>query len=203
MTTALAPAPTHPFGLPPGSVRGLMSLLICGFFWIVLLLPGTDKPITPPLGHFFLLALVLLAFSSSATAKTDDGSPTLPWLLRVLFVGGSIAVAALILIQFPDRLPGRITPDPEEVRQWWGPFMGCTFGGFAAGLFLRFVLGRENYVFLTIRSWLSVLGLVMLTIEIGLFVLFVTATVQASSDFLQIWDAVELVIVAAYFGTRA
>ena len=54
----------YPFGLPPGSVRGMISLIICMFFWIVILWPQTGI-VNPLLGHFFLLALVLLAFASS------------------------------------------------------------------------------------------------------------------------------------------
>jgi hypothetical protein len=196
--------PKTPFGLPPGSVRGLMSLLICGFFWIVLLLPaaGPDgPPVKPPLGHFFLLTLVFLAFSSSAAARGDDGRPhTLPWLLRLLFVGGSAAVAGFVAVQHPDRFPDRITPAADEVAQWWGPFIGCVAGGFAVGLALRFVLG-DSHVFRTLRSWLGVVALVMLAFEIGLFVLFLTS--QSSRDFLQLWEAVELAVVAAYFGMRA
>ena len=34
-----SPAVQHPYGLPMGTVRGFMSLLICSFFWIFLLLP--------------------------------------------------------------------------------------------------------------------------------------------------------------------
>ena len=56
------PTVYQPFGLPIGSVRGFLSLLICSFFWIVLLQP---EPIAPPLGHFFLLTLVFLAFASN------------------------------------------------------------------------------------------------------------------------------------------
>ena len=53
----------HPYGLPMGTVRGFMSLLICSFFWIFLVLPeGAKGPPTAPLGHFFLLTLVFLSF---------------------------------------------------------------------------------------------------------------------------------------------
>ena len=52
----------HPFGLPLGSVRGFMSLMICAFFWIVLLWPEPFL-VRPLLAHYFMLALVLLVFS--------------------------------------------------------------------------------------------------------------------------------------------
>lgn len=193
--------PRHPFGLPMGSVRGFMSLLICGFFWLVLLWPG-EQIVKPLLGHFFLLALVLMAFASSPSPRTvDDSSPFLPWLLRVLFVGGSVAVVLFCLFQYPDRLQSRLTPDPEEFKHWWGPFLATMSVGFAAGLFVRFVLGREHPLFQTFRAWLSVVALVMLVLEIGLFVMF-TASENRQADFLRYWQAVELAFVSAYFGTR-
>jgi hypothetical protein len=193
--------PRHPFGLPMGSVRGFMSLLICGFFWLVLLWPG-DTPVRPLLGHFFLLALVLMAFASSPTRAGDGGSPFLPWLLRVLFVGGSVAVVLFCMFQYPERLQTRLTPDPAEFRDWWGPYLATMAIGFSAGLFIRFVLGREHPLFQTFRAWLSVVGMVMLVLEIGLFVMFTTAE-NKPVDFLRYWQAVELAFVSAYFGTRA
>jgi hypothetical protein len=194
--------PRHPFGLPLGSVRGFMSLLICGFFWLVLLWPG-DAVVKPLLGHFFLLALVLMAFASSPTAAAEgESSPFLPWLLRVLFVGGSVAVVLFCLFQYPERLQSRLTPDPDEFRLWWGPFLATMAIGFSAGLFVRFVLGREHPLFQTFRAWLSVVGLVMLVLEIGLFVMFTTSE-NKQADFLRYWQAVELAFVSAYFGTRA
>ncbi len=194
--------PRHPFGLPLGSVRGFMSLLICGFFWLVLLWPG-DAVVKPLLGHFFLLALVLMAFASSPTAAAEgESSPFLPWLLRVLFVGGSVAVVLFCLFQYPERLQSRLTPDPDEFRLWWGPFLATLAIGFSAGLFVRFVLGREHPLFQTFRAWLSVVGLVMLVLEIGLFVMFTTSE-NKQADFLRYWQAVELAFVSAYFGTRA
>jgi hypothetical protein len=193
--------PRNPFGLPLGSVRAMMSLAIGAFFWLALLYPGPPDAFRPPLGHFFLLALVLMAFSPSTRHAAESESHVLPWVLRLLFVGGSVAVVAFVATQFPERLTVRLKPEPEEFQRWWVPLLACTAGGFTVGLLLRGLLGRERQVFRTLRSWLSVVGVVMLTLEIG-FVL-INATTQAPADFLQWWDAVELCVVAAYFGTRA
>lgn len=194
--------PTNPFGLPLGSVRGLMSLLICGFFWIVLLWPD-EMGVRPLLGHFFMLALVLMAFASAPAAYKDgETSRLIPWVLRFLFVGGSIAVVLFCMFQHPDRLQTRLTPNVEEFKNWWGPFLATTFGGFAGGLFLRFILGRSNPIFQTIRAWLSVVALMMMVTEIGLFVMFTTAE-NKPDEFMRYWQAIELALVSAYFGTRA
>lgn len=194
--------PRHPFGLPLGSVRGFMSLAICAFFWVVLLFPGDADAIRPPLGHFFLLGLVMMAFASTPQVALDESAGNiLPWTLRLLFVGGSVAVLAYVAVQHPDRLRVRLTPEEAEFKTWWLTLLACTAGGFAVGLVARFAFGRSSPVFRTLRSWLSVVGLVMLTLEVG-FVL-INATSQAPKDFLQYWDAVELCVVAAYFGTRA
>lgn len=193
--------PRNPFGLPLGSVRAMMSLAIGAFFWLALLYPGNPDAFRPPLGHFFLLALVLMAFSPSTRHAAELESHILPWVLRLLFVGGSIAVVAFVATQFPERLSVRLKPEPEEFQRWWLPLLGCTAGGFTVGLVLRTLLGRERPLFRTLRSWLSVIGAVMLGVEVG-FVL-ISATMQNQNEFLQWWDAIELAVIAAYFGMRA
>jgi hypothetical protein len=206
-TTSLPPLKTsdvrHPFGLPLGSVRGLMSILICAFFWILLLLPN-ESPAKAVLAHFFLLGLVLMAFSSSPSIADRDVSPFLPWLLRAIFVGGSIAVVAYVLLVKNNigLLQTRMTPDPQEVKDWWIIFFGTLCGGFSFGLFIRFILGRANHIFQAIRAWFSVAGLIMLALEIAIFFAMANGPGKID-DFLHYWQCVELAVVAAYFGTRA
>ena len=192
----------HPFGLPLGSVRGLMSILICAFFWILLLLP-MESPAKAVLAHFFLLGLVLLAFASSPSIADRDVSPFLPWLLRLIFVGGSIAaVAFVVFTRDLDLLQRRLTPDPDEVRMWWIPFLTTLTGGFSFGLLLRFLLGRENHIFQSLRAWFSVAGLILLVCELGIF--FIMASGAGKVDeFLHYCQCVTIVIVSAYLGTRA
>jgi hypothetical protein len=190
--------PRHPFGLPLGTIRALLSLLICGFVWMVLLWPGDQKL---PLSHFFLMALVLLAFSTSPSIRTTGESTFMPWLLRVLFVGGSVGVVLYSLVRDADSLR-KLTPTTDEFAAWWGPYLAVLAGGFAVGLFLRFVLGRENMVFQTLRAWLSVIGLVMMLLEFVLFLAFASVERRPEAS-LHVYQAVQLAVVSAYFGTRA
>jgi hypothetical protein len=194
----------QPFGLPTGSVRGILSLLICGFFWVTMLLPppAGEEVVRPLLAHFFLLGLVLMAFANHPTVTDRNTAPFLPWVLRLAFVGGSIGVVVYAAVTDPARLQQRLTPNPDEVKLWWIPFLACMAGGFAFGLLLRFVLGRGSLVFRSIRAWLSVVGMVMLAVELVLVLGVLQATGDAA-DFLRYWQCVEVVLVAAYFGTRA
>ena len=190
-------SPRQPFGLPQGSVRGFLSLLICGFVWMVLLWP-TDVKL--PLSHFFLMALVLMAFSSAPHLQMGE-SKLLPWILRVLFVGGSVGVVLYSMFRDPYSL-AKLTPDQSEFANWWGPFLGCLAGGFAAGLVLRFVLGRNNQVFQTIRAWLSVIGILMMLGEFILFLAYVSADNRPENP-IRVYQAIQLAVVSGYFGTRA
>lgn len=193
----------HPFGLPLGSIRGMFSVLICAFFWLTLLWPGGDQPVRALLGHYFMLALVVMAFASSPIiADREKESAFLPWLLRVIFVGGSAAVVVYAVFKDVNQFQARMTPDPLEVKDWWVPFLGTMVGGFSFGLTLRVLLGRDNHVFRTIRAWLSVVGMVMLAVELAMFIGFASAE-SKPIDFFHYWQSIEMVIVSAYFGSRA
>jgi hypothetical protein len=198
-TSSTAPQEFHPYGLPMGTVRGFLSVLICSFFWIVLLYPGENPP--HPLAHFFLLTLVFLAFASHPhEAHTTH---FLPWLMRLLFVGGSIAVVAFVAVKDPHRLAERLTPVPGEVAQW-PVLLGCLAGGFGLALTVRSFLGRNNELFQTVRAWVGVLAMLLLLFEtLFQFVILPSMSDRLTLDVLKIWEGVLIAIVAMYFGSRA
>ena len=195
----------HPYGLPMGTVRGFISLLICSFFWIFLLLPDSGDPTrqTAPLGHFFLLTMVFLAFASHPIPSDPGHTEFLPWLMRVLFVGGSLVVVGYILYSDPHRLATRLTPNKEEIGQW--PVLLATLsGGFAVGLLLRKILGHNSDLFQTIRAWAGVIGILLLIAEtVFQFVIRPHLSDPVSQEALKIWEGVLVSFVAAYFGSRA
>src|SRR5579872_3069720 len=156
------PTEFHPYGLPMGTVRGFLSVLICSFFWIVLLYPGEQTP-HAPLGHFFLLSLVFMAFASHPLHEAQTSS-LLPWLMRVIFVGGSAAVLGFVAYKYPAHVGVRLTPEVSDIAQW-PVLLGCLFGGFGIALFVRFIMGRKNEAFQTIRAWLGILAILLLIFE--------------------------------------
>jgi hypothetical protein len=195
----------QPFGLPMGTVRGFMSVLICSFFWIFLLLPAPpdQRPLTAPLGHFFLLTLVFLSFATHPFPVQNPRSEFLPWLMRVLFVGGSVAVVGYVAYLDPGRLALRLTPEPGEIGQW-PVLLGTLAGGFGFGLLLRSVLGRTSDLFHTLRAWIGVIAVLLLVAEtLYQFAIRPSLVVPPSQEALKVWEGIVTGFVAAYFGSRA
>jgi len=204
MSTAAQPE-FLPYGLPMGTVRGFLSILICSFFWIFLLMgspaPGDPTP-KAPLGHFFLLTLVFLAFASHPIEAMRTSS-ILPWIIRIVFVGGSIAVVVYVAITHPERLSSRLTPDAADIPQW-PVLLGCLAGGFGLALAVRFILGRRSPMFVTLRAWVGVLAMLLLLFEtIFQFVILPNMSDKPSVEVMQIWEGILIAMVAAYFGSRA
>jgi hypothetical protein len=191
----------HTYGLPVGTVRGFLSVLICSYFWVALLHPS-DADVHVPLGHFFLLTLVFLAFVSQPLSELHT-QRFLPWLMRFIFVGGSIAVIAYVLYVDPNRLAQRLTPDPKDISQW-PVLLACLTGGFGGGLFMRFVLGRNSPLFMTLRAWVGIIATLLLLFEMLLqFVILPNMNYQPSADTMKVWEGLLIAVTGGYFGTRA
>jgi len=191
----------HPYGLPLGTVRGFLSVLICSFFWIVLLYPGEQTP-HAPLAHFFLLTLVFMAFASHPLHEAQTSS-FLPWLMRVIFLGGSAAVLGYVAYKSPEQVGIRLTPSVGEISQW-PVLLGCLAGGFGIALFVRFIMGRKNEAFQTARAWLGILAILLLLFETLLqFVILPDLSDKPGPEAMKIWEGFLLATVAAYFGCRA
>jgi hypothetical protein len=201
MSTSVVQVEFNPYGLPMGTVRGFLSVLICSYFWILLLQPD-GSTLVAPLGHFFLLTLVFLAFASHPLQEART-SAFLPWLMRVIFVGGSAAVVAYVAFWHPDRLATRLTPNPDDMAQW-PVLLGCLAGGFGVALFARFILGRNNALFLTLRAWIGVIAMLLLIFEtLFQFVILPNLSDKPSVTAMEIWEGILIAAVAAYFGSRA
>lgn len=191
------------FGLPAGSVRGFLSVLICSFFWIFLLLPeppAGQELLKAPLGHFFLLTLVFMSFASHPLQQAR--LHVLPWLMRLLFVGGSAAVVAWAVYQNPSLAAARLTPGQAEISQW-PVLLGCLAGGFGVALFLRFVLGRHSQLFMTLRAWVGVIAMLLLFVETILQFLVLPGIPDKNMEALKVWEGIIIAFVAAYFGSRS
>jgi hypothetical protein len=106
----------HALGLPSGSIRALLAILVFGTIWVLLLVqPGAEVPdhlrdlLFIILGHYF-------AVRRRASEDPESGPPPLflpRGTVRFLLVAGSVAVAALLFhrgqLTSLDRNPGVVT----------------------------------------------------------------------------------------------
>jgi hypothetical protein len=191
--------PNPPLGLPPGSVRGLLSLLIVALVWLLLMLPSNvTHQVNVPIHLYMLLSLVLLFFVAHgrSIAHRTDPTPSPLWLpggtLRLLIVAGSIGVVAYLLINDKERLIQRLTPTAEQI-QHWPEFLAALVGGLAAGWLVRPIKPLHN--------WMAVLALFAMLAEIVIEG-FVYPQLEQQLD-PRYWQMIVTALVAAYFGTRS
>lgn len=196
----------HPLGLPPGSVRGLLSLMVVLQFWVLLVLPDTVKVPAVPINLYLLMTLVVLFILSHGKSIAERSDPTpsplhLPGgTLRLIIIGGTVAIVAYLWINHPDRLANRLRPSPEQVA-FWPTIVGAYVGGFLAGFFFKMLPIRHNWLFQAFMAWLSFIAVFMFLIEIFIHA-FINTKIEEMID-MRMYEAVVTAVAAAYFGTRS
>jgi hypothetical protein len=153
---------THAFGLPAGSIRALLALLIFGTTWALLVVrPGEEVPdflrdlLFIILGHYFA--------SRRAMPPGDEAGPAPLYLprgsVRMLLVVGSLAVALVLLRR------GQLT----ELERNPGAFTLVLVGGFLLGVILSAAFAwwkgrghRTPRLVEDVRAFLSLVAAVLL-----------------------------------------
>ncbi len=203
--TPLLAVSRHPLGLPPGSVRAVLTLMIAGLFWLILLLPE-DKPVRVPLYLHGLLGMVLLFFMAHGPSIDPSGTrhPS-PWWLprgffRLILVLGFVAAVAWAYHRNPDLLRRRLTPSPEEIEEW--PNLLLAIGiGFLAGRLMSLGPWRHSPVIQDLRAWVSLIAMLGLVAAVVIEV-FINPELPEKLD-LPRWHAILTGIVVYYFAARS
>jgi hypothetical protein len=196
----------HPLGLPPGSIRAVLALMIAGLFWLFLALPDSfPQEEKVPLFLYVLLAMVFLFFGSHGHTigrhLTGQSPLYLPrGILRATLLIGSAALIGWLYYTNPERLTNRLTPDPKHLEQW-PVLLISAFGGFTVGCVVRKGPWRQSAGFQDILATVSLLAMLGLVIETILVVFIKSTTVQTMD--LSTWEAILTAVVAFYFGARS
>jgi hypothetical protein len=199
------PIPTrHPLGLPAGSVRTILALMITGLFWLVVALPP-ERNVVIPLNHYFLMALVMLMFvSHKPHADADEvlapfGLPIT--LFRLLIVLGTAALFAWLFHREHEQLFDRLTPRPEQLQHWTG-FMLSLAGGFGLGYLTGLGPWRKSSVFQDLQAWVSILAMIGLGVELIIRV-FINPNLSQERNFDTFpWECALTGVISFYFASR-
>jgi hypothetical protein len=207
--SSAAPSQTYyPLGLPPGSVRAILTLMIAGLFWMLTLVPQPEgaPPVHIPLFLFALLPMVLLFFAAHGKSIRPDGSKVrsplfLPrGIIRLLLVAG---FGAAIGYQYhTDRalLESRLTPNPDDLWKW--PPILLTLGlGFLAGHLMGMGPWHKSPKYQNLVAWVSLIAMLCLLAEIVLELVIRPGITQDFDPFL--YECILTGLVAFYFGARS
>jgi hypothetical protein len=199
----------HALGLPAGSVRAVLVLLIVGLIWILLLLPPRDNPVEIPLYLFYLLFLILGHFFAAhgvtiAAARSGHPSPLyLPGgFIRAFIVLGFAAVIGWKIYSDPDGLFRQLEESVKSIpKQPYLPLV--LLGGFFLGVLVRWLVGRRTtaYWLQDLQAYVSLLAIIGLVVEF-VILLVINPTLQQPLK-LPEWQGILAAIVAFYFGARS
>ena len=205
MSTVPGFPPRHPLGLPPGSVRAVLAIMIAGLFWTVLILAERNEAIEVPLFLYFLTGMVLLFFGSHGHTigrHLNAGSPLhLPsGTIRFLLFAGTIGVFAWMYYKDPTRIRDIVTPKAEQLQQWPQLLM-VTVGGYAVGYLVGRGPWRRRNSFQDLLAWVSLMAMIGLVVE-TVWIVFINPSLVEGMT-LHTWEAALTAIVSFYFGARS
>jgi hypothetical protein len=200
----LVPNPRPPLGLPPGSIRGILSVLIVSIFWILLLVPE-EQSIKIPLNLYFLLSLVMVFFVAhgKSIARRDEAHPSPLWLpggtLRLLIVAGTIAVAVYVAVKHPDHF-NRLNVDPEQLANS-KYYMAAVGIGFVLGYCTRILPFKHEWWYQAFQAWVAIIAMAIMFFELA-FQALINIHLDNPVEGL-VWHTAVTGIVAFYFGSRS
>jgi hypothetical protein len=215
MSTAAAPnsAPSpspppqrHALGMPAGSVRSILAILVVGLFCGVLLVPSgaaEAQPIPP-----YLLYLVFLIvghlFAVHAHAPAQHPAPLhLPrGFVRLLIMAAIAGTVGWKIYSDPTGMQERWNATIDVIKeQWYQPLL--LLGGFFIGVLLHPLIGRDDppVAIQDFQAWLALVAIVVLLIAAMVHLIIEPSTSRTVSH--QGWETFVAAIIAFYFGARS
>ncbi len=202
----------HPLGLPAGSVRAILALLVMGLIWTVTVLEQTHD-VQPPIYLYYLMFLILghffAAHGHSIAAGQAEPSPLhLPrGFIRAILLLGFVGVFAWRYYLTRDVSTFADLKNPA-LEQPFLPFVlvGAFFLGLLAARLVR--LGARSsgvvpYWFQDVMAWVALLAVLGLTIEVLIQVVINPSVPPERRVQMPHWQAFLSAVISFYFGARS
>jgi hypothetical protein len=200
----------HPLGLPAGSVRALLAIMVFGTIWALLLMPK-EKGVFVPLYLYYLAFLIVGAYFTgrSHSSPTDPPPLFLPrGTLRILFAAGFVGALAFAFYRDPSLLE-RIQVNPQDTPTMLTPIvlLLAFLVGVLVSRLAKLVLATEYGLpawYQDTLAWVSILSVLGLALVV-IYYLVISPSVPTERR-IDLPVGVQLTlsgIVAFYFGARS
>jgi len=202
------PRRRHALGLPSGSVRAMLALIIVILVCVLMLVsPLHKKPIAIPPYLLYLLFMVIghfFAIGGHGHSRGEPGPLYLPrGFIRFFILAILVATVSWEFYRNENAFQKQLTDSMDELPKQ--PFLPIVLlGGFFLGVIVHTLVGRENtpYWFEDFEAWVALVAVLGLAIEAMIY-LVINPTLKddpIDSSGLQMFIAA---VVAFYFGARS
>ncbi|HLJ93556.1 MAG TPA: hypothetical protein VKU02_10245 [Gemmataceae bacterium] len=201
--------PRHPLGLPAGSVRALLTFMVLGLIWALLLLPE-EKNIQIPIYLYYLMFLILghffAAHGHSISGPATGPAPPLylpRGTLRTLIVAGFLGILAY-RYYLHQNLQDLFNVREPLLQQPYLPLV--ILAGFFVGVMVSRLSARRFRMapwYQDILAWVALLATLGLSAEV-IIQLIINPSVEPEHRLYPYqWHLVLCGIVSFYFGARS
>jgi hypothetical protein len=204
----LKPPPRSALGLPAGSIRALLALMVTGMISLLIALPPMqDHPRQiPPYLYYLLFIAVAHYFAARGQASAQSRHWPAPLYLprgsvRLLILVMLVGSVTYSMIRDQPAFLDQMTASLKEVANQ--PFLPVVLlSGFFLGTIVRAVVGHENRspALHDIEAWFALISVMLICIDA--MIKFVIYTSVWEPPNLPTWEAIIAAVVAFYFGER-
>lgn len=215
-TATAPPAPSipvrrrHPLNMPAGSVRALLTLMVLGTVWALLLMPPEKELRVPPYLYYLTFLVIGSYFGTRSNASREPGERHPLFLprgsIRLIIMAGFIGVVAWGMHSNPDFLKRLQMENLAEQPYLPLIIFGAFFLGAVVSMLAHAVLAGPYGLpawYQDVQAWVSLLAVLGLGAEvIYQLVIYPDLSPESRLD-LPHWQGILSGVVAFYFGARS
>ena len=203
MSTIPASAKRHALGMPAGSVRTILALLVVLLVCSIILLPSS-KELLPPYLIYLMFLIVGHFFAALGHAQAEHSRPLyMPrGLVQLIIIAALGATIAWKIYHDPENLAHKWAASVEAMKeQWFMPIL--LLGGFFVGVLVRMVVGRDNPPVMVqdFEAWVALIAVVALFIS-GIIHVIIEGIGGRPAP-MPTWEGFVAAVIAFYFGARS
>jgi hypothetical protein len=198
----------HALGMPPGSVRAVLALMVVGLVCALMLI-HSDKPLPIPAYLIYLLFLVLghyFAARGSSRGEVDA------WNRQPLNLPRG-CIRLVLLASLLGTLIYKLYSDSAGFEAQWlasvtslkeVPMLPVVIlCGFFVGTLLRMVIGRQPPAwYQDMEAWVALIAVLLMSIA-TLIHLVISPSLESPILSMPEWECILSGVVAFYFGARS